>query len=825
MYFDKNELNDKYSNVTELTIEGLKKIESEFLSQNVSLRKISLPDVVEIEYNFLENNEVLEEIYLPQVKSINFSFLSKNTSLKRIDLPNVQKIGSWFLNKNNQIKSIKFPELRVVGDDFMHDNEVLEEAIMPNVTEIGDDFLWNNRALKKLYVPKLEKKGSGFLILNSIYQKIEGEEDFSFRRSITNEIKDKILDIYNLSNSFHDDLVKIQDNLKKIVKDYGRNSNIYHRYSCFSLHSLVNNLLYKLEIEYDGSLRKLSNLFDFNIYINVLIDDLKSSQFDSNILIDILNNIQTMSDAVDISSGYDAYTIFENSSTKLTTIIQDIAQSITKSYFLTIRFIKCTLGNDEANNLLKRSTDDILKNIAFSVIVDRRFLPYVSDKINFRSLNSHTISELLEIEDQIYKDYIEFLRQDFYSFKHNDDNDNQDYEDFKGESNPKLCPNCGSVLDEDNWCNECLDFVEPEKDEIIETFEWFDYDVIEKKETLKTKKVDAIFNLNYQHNSNKTLELYEIPFDELILRAEKFKPYKFGGIKPVFFEFDETEYMFAGLLFIKEVYKKEIINGKKVLTLSDYFIFDEEKRQEFECIKESLEKNKYKIRNEIKHCPICGEFEYTPDYLYCDVCGWCFSSISEKYKDYQSIDNNLSFNEYKMWWIEKRKLDPNFTYEDDIDSYPVESGEIKKIDYNNWEYSLMGKKEVIIRSYNGDRYGIDVNDVKVPSEIAGKKVVGISRGSFSGLIDSILFPETIKFIETSSVDTIDAIKIFIPKSVEYIAKEAFGSKNAFGSINGVTLYIESDEIPSTWEEEFDTDCNNGEKIEIITGSDKDIFYE
>lgn len=613
MYFEGNELNDRYSNITELTIEGLKKTESGFLSQNTTLKKISLPDVVEVKYSFLENNEVLEDIYLPKVKTIGFSFLSENSALKKIVLPNVQKIESWFLRKNNQIRSISFPELRVIGESFMYENEVLEEVILPNVTEIGDHFLWTNRALKKLFVPKLEKKGSNFSALNSMYQKIESEEDF----------------------------------------------------------------------------------------------------------------------------------------------------------------------NNEVNTNLCPNCGSVL------------------DEDNW----CDECCEFYDIEDKESKD---------------------SYDDVSDVASINLCSKCCGILDEDNWCADCLDFVEPKKDGFSKTLEWLLEDEIEKTNTLKTKKVDSIYNLEYQYNStNKSINLYEIPYEELFERSEKYELPKYGGIKPIFFEFYDNEYMYDGDLFIKSVDKKELVNGKKVLRLSDSFIWNDEKKNELKCIEESLEINKYKIRNMINKCPICGEFEYTPEDQFCEVCGWFFSSIFDKYKDYKDYHNNVSFNEYKNWWKGKRKIDPNFIFSDDMNSYPVESAEIKTKKYKNWEYSLMKGTEVIIYEYHGD----DKTDknVQVPSEIEGKRVVGISGFTFNGSVNSIVFPNTLRFIDSLVIGSINIpvdLKVFIPNSVEYIAKEAF-KFDLLGFEFDLTLYIEFNQIPNSWDKEFDICGNNGERCTVILGAKKE----
>ena len=132
----------------------------------------------------------------------------------------------------------------------------------------------------------------------------------------------------------------------------------------------------------------------------------------------------------------------------------------------------------------------------------------------------------------------------------------------------------------------------------------------------------------------------------------------------------------------------------------------------------------------------------------------------------------------------------------------------------------MKGNEVIIRDYHGDDKTYE-NVVQVPSEIEGKRVVGISNITLKGDIYSIVFPNTIRFIDSFVLHSINIrvdLKVFIPNSVEYIAKQAF---IVFGFEIDVTLYIEFNQIPDSWDKEFDICGINGERCTVILGAKKE----
>ena len=428
--YDFKDLKDEYQNVTELEITGLKYSGYDFLCDNKTLKKISLPSLKTIESGFLQSNVILEEIKLPEVEKIGLFFLEDNIALINIDLPKVQEIDAWFLHHNKSIRRIYFPEVKIIGDNFMNDNEAIEEVVLPNVVQIGEDFLYNNRSLTNIYVPNLTEKGKGFLAYNHLYNRIIDEVDLSFRKLITQGIKEKILEVYNIANKFHDQLNVIQTSLKDIEndfgKDFGKDTNVYHHDACFALHrKIIDFTITTLISNFGNKLYELSDLFksviDFNSYINDLLWGIRDCiNLHPDVTSDIIDAIKVMSESINIYNKYESYTIFENKFTYLSNLIQDITRSVTKAYFLTIKFVFGALGQDEAQKLLKRSVDDILKNIAFSIVIDERFLSFVSGILNGKELESHSLNELMKIESQIYDNYDKFIKEDFFKPRGND---------------------------------------------------------------------------------------------------------------------------------------------------------------------------------------------------------------------------------------------------------------------------------------------------------------------------------------------------------------------------------------------------------------------
>ena len=58
-------------------------------------------------------------------------------------------------------------------------------------------------------------------------------------------------------------------------------------------------------------------------------------------------------------------------------------------------------------------------------------------------------------------------------------------------------------------------------------------------------------------------------------------------------------------------------------------------------------------------CPVCGEYEFSDDNFYeiCIVCGWELDPIQCAQPDYDGGANELSLNDYRTAW--KQKKDKN----------------------------------------------------------------------------------------------------------------------------------------------------------------------
>ena len=65
-------------------------------------------------------------------------------------------------------------------------------------------------------------------------------------------------------------------------------------------------------------------------------------------------------------------------------------------------------------------------------------------------------------------------------------------------------------------------------------------------------------------------------------------------------------------------------------------------------------------------CPVCNEYEFE-DILssdICPICGWEDTGFEEN-PDEQPSPYMMSFNEHKKWFLEKRKLNPKYRWEEE----------------------------------------------------------------------------------------------------------------------------------------------------------------
>jgi len=88
--------------------------------------------------------------------------------------------------------------------------------------------------------------------------------------------------------------------------------------------------------------------------------------------------------------------------------------------------------------------------------------------------------------------------------------------------------------------------------------------------------------------------------------------------------------------------------------------------------------DKDKMKNFIKNfkpmcCPICDNFYFSKprweeavneyeEGVYCSSCGWIYDYNQFLDKDLKIGKNKMSLNEYKVWYNDQLKEDPNFDY-------------------------------------------------------------------------------------------------------------------------------------------------------------------
>ena len=82
-----------------------------------------------------------------------------------------------------------------------------------------------------------------------------------------------------------------------------------------------------------------------------------------------------------------------------------------------------------------------------------------------------------------------------------------------------------------------------------------------------------------------------------------------------------------------------------------------------------IDKDKYKAMD----CPVCGEFRFSEldetdlefyEDLQCPHCGWIYDYEQTMDPDLKTGVNELSLNEYKAWFEEQVKDDPEYDYQE-----------------------------------------------------------------------------------------------------------------------------------------------------------------
>lgn len=124
-------------------------------------------------------------------------------------------------------------------------------------------------------------------------------------------------------------------------------------------------------------------------------------------------------------------------------------------------------------------------------------------------------------------------------------------------------------------------------------------------------------------------------------------------------------------------------------------------------------------------CPICGEFYFSAlepgdadlyDYVQCSICGWKYDADQLQDPELSGGPNEISLNEYKKMYEEKKKADPNYIfveseYEEIPHICPV-CGKHTFTDYNSFEICpVCGWEDDAVMEENPDEWGGCSNDL------------------------------------------------------------------------------------------------------------------
>lgn len=111
---------------------------------------------------------------------------------------------------------------------------------------------------------------------------------------------------------------------------------------------------------------------------------------------------------------------------------------------------------------------------------------------------------------------------------------------------------------------------------------------------------------------------------------------------------------------LEQLEDKNLKNQANEMSLNEYKAWYKQK------IKENPKWEYYKdfIGDPEPHtCPICGEYEFKDSLCYdiCPICGW-EDNGSEVESDSETNEPSEEFLDYKKWFEEERKKNPNYTW-------------------------------------------------------------------------------------------------------------------------------------------------------------------
>lgn len=133
------------------------------IDKNNQIIEYKNKSLIKIDDDFLSENIGLEKIEIPNVKTVGDCFLYSNRNLEKLDLPNVISIGDWFLLMNDNLNGLTVPKLKQLGERFLANNDSLVKLELPNLKKVGNAFFNNNQSLEELEVPNLPEVKERFL--------------------------------------------------------------------------------------------------------------------------------------------------------------------------------------------------------------------------------------------------------------------------------------------------------------------------------------------------------------------------------------------------------------------------------------------------------------------------------------------------------------------------------------------------------------------------------------------------------------------------------------------------------------------------------------
>ncbi len=443
-YIDYRDFKPKYKDTTELIITNYKETKYDFLSDNNSLIKISLPDTKVIGNGFLDNNKVISLIDLPKVEVINDHVLSYCENLDEINLPNAKFIGDSFLMFNKKVISVSLPKVTNIGDNFMSTNDKLidftapklkivgdkflehadlSEITLPLLRETGENFLHWNQSIKKIYLPMLTSIEDGFLSLNRAYGYYFINED-SPSEIIDENAMDNIANLSKDLFNLYLDIEKAQKLMDGIKKDFNSafsNKHLFEYFvgDCQDFYNLLSNLFFKetsISHKITDAIQSYTENFEDDTKISYLIFD---KIYEINILdtpedwTTILQKTNDLYRLIDATRNPEASYLFDEAYRYLQNYLHKILQRFSAKYVYLLQLVSILSGHMYNENKLNRTKEEIIKCIWMSKYIYDELFVLISHKLEKVNMENVSISELISIEISIHEKLRNFDKKEF----------------------------------------------------------------------------------------------------------------------------------------------------------------------------------------------------------------------------------------------------------------------------------------------------------------------------------------------------------------------------------------------------------------------------